>query len=213
MVSASYTAVPENSENLASMAIVPTSESDEVVALQRNQDLALDPRPDDEGESIDEFLNSSSKRSGTNSKARAKKARKAQIQAQSSTRPTHGSLRPALDVLSRIRHDHTLQEEDFIVGYSDRHTDVKELPVTLWKGDVTDEEFIPQHRILYFRRKADGVKVWDRAERLDLVFGSGKGASSEATQMDIREQKTVTEDKHDSTNGNRDEEFVEEVGP
>ena len=43
-----------------------------------------------------------------------------------------------------------------------------------WKGgDVTDEEFIPQHRILYFRRASDGVRVWDRKRRLDVVFGSG----------------------------------------
>lgn len=205
MVLAPYTAVPESSDILASMAIVPPSATDDVVALQ---DSALDSRPDDECESIDEFLNVSSKRSQINSKARAKKVRKAQIQAQSAAQPTHGSLRPALDILSRIRHDHTLPEEDFIVGYSDRHTDVKELPVTLWKADVTDEEFIPQHRILYFRRKADGVKVWDRAERLDLIFGSGKGAPSEDAQMGAGEQKTATEDKNDSTNENEDEEFV-----
>ena len=43
-----------------------------------------------------------------------------------------------------------------------------------WKGgDVTDEEFIPQHRILYFRKASDGVKVWDRKRRLDEIFKSG----------------------------------------
>ena len=43
-----------------------------------------------------------------------------------------------------------------------------------WKGgDVTDEEFIPQHRILYFRKASDGVKIWDRKRRLDEIFKSG----------------------------------------
>ena len=49
-----------------------------------------------------------------------------------------------------------------------------EMKVEDWKGgDVTDEEFIPQHRILYFRRASDGVRVWDRKRRLDVLFGSG----------------------------------------
>lgn len=53
------------------------------------------------------------------------------------------------------------------------------MPVAMWKGggDVTDEEFIPQHRILYFRRKGDGVRVWDRKKRVDLLFGTGDGSA------------------------------------
>ena len=46
-----------------------------------------------------------------------------------------------------------------------------------WKGgvaDVTDEEWIPQHRIMYFRHKGEeGRRVWDRVTRLDRLFGSG----------------------------------------
>ena len=51
--------------------------------------------------------------------------------------------------------------------------------MSAWKGgvaDVTDEEWIPQHRIMYFRKKGDeeeGRRVWDRATRLDRLFGSG----------------------------------------
>lgn len=204
--------VPGISNKLASMAIIPASESDDVVALQRNQNSALDSHPEDEDDSLDEYLNLSSKRSKTNSKAREKKARKAQIQAQSAAQPTHGSLRPALDILSRIRHDHSLQEEDFVVGYSDRHTDVKELPVTLWKADVTDEEFIPQHRILYFRRTIDDVKVWDRAERLDLIFGSGKRVLPEVKQISTGEQIKLTESKNESADESEDEGSVEKGG-
>ena len=53
-----------------------------------------------------------------------------------------------------------------------------ELDVSVWKGgvaDFTDEEWIPQHRIMYFRKKGDGEgqRIWDRATRLDRLFGSG----------------------------------------
>lgn len=82
-------------------------------------------------------------------------------------------LRPALDVLNRLRYDPNFDESDHIVGYRDRHDGVQELSASLWKSDTTDEEFIPQHRIKYFKRKSDNVVVWDRFMRLDLIFGSG----------------------------------------
>ena len=109
------------------------------------------------------------------SRSRAKKARKA-AHHNESPKP---SLRPAKDILSRIRHDPSLNEADFVVGYIDRHApEMMEMDVSSWKGgvaDVTDEEWIPQHRIMYFRKKNDeeGRRVWDRATRLDKLFGSG----------------------------------------
>lgn len=66
-----------------------------------------------------------------------------------------------------------------MVGYVDRHApEMMEMDVAAWKGgvaDFTDEEWIPQHRIMYFRRKGEegGRRVWDRKERLDRLFGSG----------------------------------------
>ena len=111
----------------------------------------------------------------TISRSRAKKVRKAAHHSQSS-KP---SLRPAKDILSRIRHDPSLKESDFIVGYIDRHEpEMMEMDVLAWKGgvaDFTDEEWIPQHRIMYFRKKGDeeGRRIWDRATRLDRLFGSG----------------------------------------
>ena len=80
------------------------------------------------------------------------------------------------------------------MGYHDRHADVMELPVSSWRGggDVTDEEFIPQHRILYFRRKEDGIKVWDRKERLDLLFNSGNGSvKDDGEKVDAKMAKEV----------------------
>ncbi|KAK2762277.1 hypothetical protein FQN54_001287 [Arachnomyces sp. PD_36] len=82
-------------------------------------------------------------------------------------------LRPASDILNRITWDPSFDRTSFIVGYEDRFLGSKELPLGLWRTDLTDEEFIPQHRILYFKRKGSGEVVWDRNKRIDRIFGSG----------------------------------------
>lgn len=82
-------------------------------------------------------------------------------------------LRTAADVINRLRWDPALDESDYIVGYEDRFLGAKEKPLESWKSDQTDEEFIPQHRILYFKRASDGEVVWERRTRIDKVFGSG----------------------------------------
>ncbi|KAF2730474.1 hypothetical protein EJ04DRAFT_500507 [Polyplosphaeria fusca] len=96
-----------------------------------------------------------------------------------STAPVSGTkLRPASDVLNRLRWDPNLESGNFIVGYEDRFLGAKETSLERWKTEQTDDEFIPQHRILYFKRKEDGVIVWERRTRVDLVFGSGVSAES-----------------------------------
>lgn len=55
----------------------------------------------------------------------------------------------------------------------------------MWIRESTDEEFIPQHRIKYFKREGDGEIVWNRDERIDKIFGTGLGhgaAFSERTE-------------------------------
>ena len=96
--------------------------------------------------------------------------------------PTSRPLRPALDILNRIRHDPNMDIADYIIGYLDRHSGIMEMPVNCWKGgDNTDEDFIPQSRVLYFRRKGDanGFRIWERERRIDRVFGSGNGNGDE----------------------------------
>ncbi|KAK8090709.1 hypothetical protein PG994_000214 [Apiospora phragmitis] len=89
-------------------------------------------------------------------------------------RPAYeGKFRSSADVISRLRWDPSLDSSDFIVGYEDRFLGAKERALDLWKSEQTDEEFIPQHRVLYFKRKSDGVVVWDRKARRDMLFGSG----------------------------------------
>jgi uncharacterized protein (UPF0248 family) len=81
-------------------------------------------------------------------------------------------LRQASDVLNRLRYDREYNIDDCIVGYKDRHTSkIKEKPAADWASETTDEEFIPEHRIEYFKR--DGEVIWDKGSRVDNVFKSG----------------------------------------
>jgi uncharacterized protein (UPF0248 family) len=84
-----------------------------------------------------------------------------------------GKFRTATDVMNRLRWDASLDSSDYIIGYEDRFTGTRERRLELWKTEQTDEEFIPQHRILYFKRRSDNVIVWERRTRTDDVFGSG----------------------------------------
>ncbi|VBB77079.1 Putative protein of unknown function [Podospora comata] len=85
-----------------------------------------------------------------------------------------GKLRSAIDVMNRLRWDPGMESGDFVVGYEDRFLGAQEKELDDWKTEQTDEEFIPQHRILYFRRKSDDKVVWDRKRRIDEVFGGGE---------------------------------------
>jgi uncharacterized protein (UPF0248 family) len=88
---------------------------------------------------------------------------------------TTKKLRPATDILNRLRWDPNLDSSDYIVGYEDRFLGTREMALDRWKTEQTDEEFIPQHRIVHFKRKSDGVVVWERETRRDEIFGSGAG--------------------------------------
>lgn len=75
------------------------------------------------------------------------------------------------------------------------------MDVSAWKGgvaDFTDEEWIPQHRIMYFRRKGEeaGRRVWDRKTRLDRLFGSGVVVVEE-----VEESKEPREEEADIATG------------
>jgi hypothetical protein len=79
-------------------------------------------------------------------------------------------LRPAMDVLSRLRYDPAFDLDDFVVGYTDRHAGILEKAAGSWVSESTDEEWIPQGRIQYFKRISDDVRIWDRASKSNLVF-------------------------------------------
>ncbi|KAF1977226.1 hypothetical protein BU23DRAFT_323198 [Bimuria novae-zelandiae CBS 107.79] len=99
------------------------------------------------------------------------------IPSETRTPVSSNKLRPASDILNRLRWDSNLDPSEYIVGYEDRFLGAKETPLEKWKTEQTDEEFIPQHRILYFKKKGKdgGEVVWERATRIDKIFGSGLG--------------------------------------
>jgi len=55
-------------------------------------------------------------------------------------------------------------------------------------SEVTDEEWIPQHRIKYFKRVDEtghGEIVWDREKRMDKIFGTGVSSTD---MVDVRSE-------------------------
>ena len=189
----------------------PFEASEDMIILQPTQHEFVDGYHSDTSNSASD---PSTSRRPTSSRSKAKKARKA-AHHNLNSKP---SLRPAKDILSRIRHDPALNESDFIVGYIDRHApEMMEMDVSAWKGgvsDVTDEEWIPQHRIMYFRKKGDeeGRRVWDRATRLDRLFGSGvtpapglrevrKGKEPKEDEADVVPEELQDEGKAHGTSG------------
>jgi uncharacterized protein (UPF0248 family) len=82
------------------------------------------------------------------------------------------------DVINRINWDSKFSRDDYIIGFVDRFEGQLEVSMNSWKKETTDEEFIPQHRVLYIRH-VDGEIVWDRRRRIDKIFYSGNSAFSE----------------------------------
>ncbi|KIY02427.1 uncharacterized protein Z520_02566 [Fonsecaea multimorphosa CBS 102226] len=85
-------------------------------------------------------------------------------------------MRSAQDVLKRLQWDADLDVSKYVIGYLERFAGVKEIPATNWISEVTEEEWIPQHRIKYFKRLCDDGEseiVCDREKRIDKIFGSG----------------------------------------
>ena len=74
------------------------------------------------------------------------------------------------------------------MGYLERFEGLKETPASNWITESTDEEWIPQHRIRYFKRineNGESEVVWDRDQRIDKIFNSG---GSNMTGDDIRSE-------------------------
>jgi uncharacterized protein (UPF0248 family) len=125
---------------------------------------------DVDSEELDESDNDTS---GANKDSRAAKTDSSKPSLKAVKPPGAGKLRSAIDALNRIRWDVSMDSSDYLIGYEDRFIGAQEKALDSWKAEQTDEEFIPQHRILYFKRKSDGVIVWDRRSRVDTIFGSG----------------------------------------
>ncbi|XP_014672297.1 PREDICTED: leukocyte receptor cluster member 9-like [Priapulus caudatus] len=123
-------------------------------------------------------------------------------------------MKTAADCVSRVRWDARLAEACFVVGYVDRFVGVVERPFShfCWGEDLAsvddvEELAVPQHRIQYFKYR--GLKVWDKSERLDLMFGSTGDtrdlhdaiAAYDALHPDDEEGATDSDDSDDEDFG------------
>jgi uncharacterized protein (UPF0248 family) len=126
-----------------------------------------------EEDDSDEFNESDNEIPSANKDSRKTKTDSSKSLLKAVKPPGAGKFRSATDALNRIRWDVSMDSSDYLVGYEDRFIGAQEKALDSWKAEQTDEEFIPQHRILYFKRKSDGVIVWDRRSRVDTIFGSG----------------------------------------
>ncbi|GAD91647.1 endonuclease/exonuclease/phosphatase family protein [Paecilomyces variotii No. 5] len=91
-------------------------------------------------------------------------------------------LRPAADILSRLIWDPEFDRKDYIVGYDDRFSGALEVPLDSWKSDPTDDEFIPQHRILYFKHRSSNEIVSIEEDKLTRELTRGAPTDSSGTR-------------------------------
>ncbi|GAB6033478.1 Solute carrier 7 member 3 [Chamberlinius hualienensis] len=106
-------------------------------------------------------------------------------------------MRTASDVISRILWDPDLPTENFSVGYLDRFVGLTEKPFHFfsWEDLASVDNnvlAIPKHRIVYFKYR--DVKVWDKNQRLDLVFRS----TQKSTDTDIRQLIKNIDDEYEA---------------
>jgi len=71
------------------------------------------------------------------------------------------ALTPSAEVFSRIKWDPALDPSHFTIVYEDRFKGMVEVPfLSFGAARLTVDEFVPWHRVFYFKRM--GEVVWDR---------------------------------------------------
>jgi uncharacterized protein (UPF0248 family) len=131
----------------------------------------------------DETPNSKHKRDGITPSKQKKKAEKGAVNDHTehvaddhSEHEKAERFRTAAEVHNRLKFDDAWDIDEFVLGYIDRHNDkILEKPAVDWVRETTAEEFIPEHRIEYFKRvNADrgGEFMWHKSKRLDKIFKS-----------------------------------------
>ena len=76
-------------------------------------------------------------------------------------------FRTSQEIFHRIIWDAQFDETMYRIGYMDRFNGIQECSFKDWKAsrDVTEETFIPFHRVYYFKNQ-NGDIVWDRLARI-----------------------------------------------
>ncbi|XP_060075648.1 leukocyte receptor cluster member 9-like [Ylistrum balloti] len=149
---------------------------------------------EDQGIIIEERIqeNNSKKTNRYNTKGsgekQKRKKRKEQIEEKETENVKKAAMKTAEDVIKRIQWDGQLPQDEFIVGYIDRFTGIQEkyFDSFSWE-DIASVDYtvlaIPKHRIQYFKYR--DIKIWDKNDRLDNVFGS---LGSKITVYDVIKQ-------------------------
>ncbi|KAK6498451.1 hypothetical protein TWF481_011043 [Arthrobotrys musiformis] len=102
----------------------------------------------------------------------SKKGKNASATIHKTSGPT-AKLRPSHEVFNRLKWDSKYDASAYVIGYEDRFRGVLEIGVDKWKTEMSDEEFVPMHRVVYFKERKTGEILWDREKRIDKIFGSG----------------------------------------
>jgi uncharacterized protein (UPF0248 family) len=82
---------------------------------------------------------------------------------------TTGKLRSGKEVLNRMKFDERYDIEEFVVGYIDRKEGILERSIGEWEG------FGREELMAYVKNTKSGEIVWDKARKVDLVFGGKRG--------------------------------------
>ncbi|KAF3921802.1 hypothetical protein AA313_de0203920 [Arthrobotrys entomopaga] len=135
-----------------------------------------DDSDEEENEMVDALLGDPSSNEfddffGPSFKKNKKKTAQAGVVQKSGPTP---KLRPSHEVFNRIKWDGKYDASSYVIGYEDRFRGILEIGADKWKTEMTDEEFVPMHRVAYFKERKTGLVVWDREKRVDLIFGSGR---------------------------------------
>ncbi|KAJ3233783.1 hypothetical protein HDU77_000517, partial [Chytriomyces hyalinus] len=99
----------------------------------------------------------------------------------SSTISSKSKFRSSEDVFNRIMWDNRFDPDTFVIGCMERFTGIQEIPFTDFaarKADQQGEDWIPFHRVWYFKRVFVNVQsgesvvevVWDRMSKSECIF-------------------------------------------
>jgi uncharacterized protein (UPF0248 family) len=81
---------------------------------------------------------------------------------------TKKRLHTSEEVYNRVKWDSRYNCAEFVIVYEDRFKGLVEIPFEDFRDNADEVESVPFHRVWYF--KHNGKVVWDRKERMDLIF-------------------------------------------
>jgi poly(A) polymerase Pap1/uncharacterized protein (UPF0248 family)/2'-5' RNA ligase/endonuclease/exonuclease/phosphatase family metal-dependent hydrolase len=81
---------------------------------------------------------------------------------------TKKRLHTSEEVYNRVKWDSRYNSAEFVIVYEDRFKGLVEIPFEDFRDNADEVESVPFHRVWYF--KHNGKVVWDRKERMDLIF-------------------------------------------